>query len=147
VKVEAENSASRVRGSCLCGKVEYEILGPVGPVSHCHCSQCRKAHGAGFGSYAAVEHSHFRWLGGESLVTGYRSSPDVFRTFCSKCGSTLQFVPEDRELFSLAVATLDDDAPLEVAAEVWTSERVAWADPAGAPEHHPENPPVRQAST
>ena len=44
-----------LRGSCLCGTVRYEIRGPVGRVSHCHCAMCRKAHGAAFATYGRVE--------------------------------------------------------------------------------------------
>jgi hypothetical protein len=33
----------RVRGSCLCGGIRYEVDGPLGMVVHCHCSMCRKA--------------------------------------------------------------------------------------------------------
>ncbi|WP_438269777.1 GFA family protein [Neptunomonas phycophila] len=37
-----------ITGSCLCGKVSYEISGEVGDIVHCHCVTCRKAHGAAF---------------------------------------------------------------------------------------------------
>ena len=26
-----------VQGACLCGQVRYEIDGPLGTMSHCHC--------------------------------------------------------------------------------------------------------------
>ena len=147
MKVESVHSAPAVRGACLCREVAYEIRGPLGPVSHCHCTMCRKAHGAAFGSYAPVAHADFRWLYGASRVSRFRSSSKVCRTFCGRCGSTLQFVPDSGETFSLAVATLDEDLALEVASEVWTSERVAWADAADAPAHYPENSPVRQGGS
>ena len=60
-----------IRGSCLCGKIRYEIQGGVGAVSHCHCSRCRKAHGAAFGSYARVNRKEFTLLtGAELFITG-----------------------------------------------------------------------------
>jgi len=37
-----------LRGSCLCGGVRYEIAGPLSGALNCHCSMCRKAHGAAF---------------------------------------------------------------------------------------------------
>lgn len=48
------------KGSCLCGEVRYEIAGDIKYVRHCHCSMCRKAHGAAFGSYAKVPASWYR---------------------------------------------------------------------------------------
>ncbi|MEM9775142.1 MAG: hypothetical protein AAF902_11220 [Chloroflexota bacterium] len=39
-------------GGCLCGAVRYKITGPAKSVEHCHCSHCRKAHGALYASGA-----------------------------------------------------------------------------------------------
>jgi hypothetical protein len=73
-------------GSCLCGGVRFEITGPLDRATHCHCSMCRKAHGAAFGSYGGLQVRDFRWTSGEELVAAYRSSPEVTRTFCKRCG-------------------------------------------------------------
>ena len=35
-------------GQCLCGDITFEYEGPLGPLSLCHCSQCRRAHGSAF---------------------------------------------------------------------------------------------------
>ena len=42
------------KGSCFCGRVRYEIKGPIGPMSNCHCTDCRKSHGAAFATYIDV---------------------------------------------------------------------------------------------
>jgi len=39
-----------IRASCLCGDVAWGSEGPLDLITHCHCSMCRKAHGAAFGS-------------------------------------------------------------------------------------------------
>jgi hypothetical protein len=41
-------AANSIHGSCLCGGVEFEIAGPLSAPLNCHCSQCRKQHGATF---------------------------------------------------------------------------------------------------
>ena len=41
-------------GSCLCGSVAYEVDAPAGPIVHCHCSTCRKTHGAAFSTVMPV---------------------------------------------------------------------------------------------
>jgi len=64
-----------LRGSCLCGSVRYEVRQPLGRIVHCHCSMCRKAHGAAFRTRAAVRVADFRWIAGEDLLTHYESSP------------------------------------------------------------------------
>jgi hypothetical protein len=39
------------QGRCLCGRVRYEIPGEIYSVVHCHCSMCRKHHGAAFATW------------------------------------------------------------------------------------------------
>jgi hypothetical protein len=34
---------ANVRGSCLCGGVKFEIIGPLMRVLNCHCSKCRSS--------------------------------------------------------------------------------------------------------
>ena len=74
-----------LRGSCLRGGVRYEISGPLRGVLNCHCSMCRKAHGAAFRTRASVKAADFRWVQGEELITYYESSPGNHRGFCRVC--------------------------------------------------------------
>ena len=78
-----------VKGSCLCGGVHYEIDGEVSLMANCHCSMCRKHHGAAFATYVGVDTADFRWVKGEDLVARYRSSPGLERGFCRTGGSNL----------------------------------------------------------
>lgn len=56
---------------------------PVLRPSNCHCSMCRKQHGAAFRSHARVHTADFKWLAGGDLVRFYESSPGTYRGFCS----------------------------------------------------------------
>ncbi|MDH4562500.1 GFA family protein [Pseudomonas sp. BN411] len=96
-------------GSCLCGAVKYEIDAPINSATHCHCSQCRKGHGAAFGTYGNVRWSAFRLVQGEDALARFHSSPGVTRTFCRQCGSTLQWYSENAhpDWVSVALGTLD----------------------------------------
>ena len=44
---------ANVRGTCRCGGVKFEIIGPLMRVLNCHCSKCRKQHGAPFAAAPA----------------------------------------------------------------------------------------------
>jgi hypothetical protein len=115
------------KGSCLCGGVRFEIAGPIGRASHCHCSMCRKAHGAAFATFARVRAADFRWTAGEELVAGYRSSPHVVRTFCSRCGSNLQWIddrtPDRRDT---ALGVLDDAPGVKPSLHIFTADKAPW---------------------
>ena len=49
-----------VTGSCFCGTVRYEVSGPFESMVNCHCSMCRKHHGAGFATYVSAPLKRFR---------------------------------------------------------------------------------------
>jgi hypothetical protein len=78
-----------ITGKCLCEAVSYRIRGKLGPVYNCHCSKCRRWHGAAFRTRASVNVSQFTWLSGEDNLSAYQSSENVTRYFCRTCGAPL----------------------------------------------------------
>ena len=134
-----------IRGSCLCSSVRYEIRGPLGRITHCHCSQCRKAHGAAFGTYATVNQADFTFVSGEGDVASYASSPGVLRTFCKRCGSTLQFIRQSRpQSFSLAIGTLDDDPGIRPSHHIFVGSKAPWFELTDGLPQHEERPVIPQ---
>ena len=117
---------SQFQGSCLCGAVKYSIDVDIDNPGICHCTMCQKQHGAPFGVYSAVKWEDFTVTEGEDQIEGYRSSEIVTRTFCKTCGSTLQFIRDERPVFGLAVATLDTsfDKPLDV--QIFAGDKAPW---------------------
>jgi len=114
-------------GGCLCGAVRYEITGKLSRASHCHCSMCRKQHGAAFGTYAEVRRADFRWLSGETEVVRYRSSPEVERGFCRRCGSTLLWdQPGRAESFGIALGTVDGDPGVRASLHLFAGSKAPW---------------------
>lgn len=130
-----------IRGSCLCRSIRYEVRGPLGPASHCHCSMCRKAHGAAFGTYARVQKADFVLVSGAEDIASYQSSPEVTRTFCRRCGSTLQFIRATRpNTFALALGTLDDDPGVRPSMHIHIESKVPWLDIDDGLPHHIGHP-------
>jgi hypothetical protein len=76
-------------GECLCGAVQYAYEGPLGAIVHCHCSRCRRWHGAAFRTRVAARRAGFRFTSGEEHVARYDSTDRVTKLFCSTCGSSL----------------------------------------------------------
>jgi hypothetical protein len=118
-----ENS---VRGSCLCGNVRYEFSGEPFLFNHCHCVQCRKAHGAAFASNLHLKPEQFRWLAGESGVARFESSPGVRRSFCSVCGGGVAIVLDDQVV--IPAAALDDALEARPQLHFFAGEKVDWID-------------------
>src|SRR6266705_3197157 len=98
-----------MKGSCLCGAIEYEIDQLDMPICHCHCGTCRKANAAVFVSTAGVMREHFRWVKGKEKLAAFESSPGKLRRFCSVCGSHLVAERPALPHVIVRVATLDED--------------------------------------
>ena len=96
-----------IRGSCLCGEVTYEVSGPFLSAMNCHCSRCRRAHGAAFASYAEINPEQFRWSSGEELVRTYGLGKGAY-CFCSKCGSNVAAIWEGK-VAEVTLGTLEGD--------------------------------------
>ena len=126
-----------IRGSCLCGGVKYELSRPPTSMASCHCSMCRKAHGAAFGTYAQVDRAVLRFTSGAELVRRYRSSPPIHRSFCSTCGSNLSFEYEGMpDALWLCAGTLDDDPGIRPSAHVFVGSKAPWYEITDAlPQH------------
>ena len=97
-----------ITGGCLCGAVRYEISEPLSQAGSCHCSMCRRAHGAAFATFAAVKPESFRWLAGHEDVSVYQSSPEGYRVFCRHCGSPLGAMQDDKITW-VTLGTIDGD--------------------------------------
>jgi len=115
-----------IKGSCLCGAIAYEVDGEVGPMADCHCSMCRKHHGATAVTYLGVKTANFRWTKGEEMLGIYQSSPKVRRGFCKTCGSSLPVPDTAGETLYLPAGTLDDDPGERRAAHIFMASRAPW---------------------
>lgn len=102
-------SAAAHAGSGLCGSVRYRVEGGFDRVTHCHCSMCRKSHGAAFATYATVSASQLSIEDATGTLTWYRSSPTAERGFCTGCGASLFWRDETREpgLVAFSLGTVD----------------------------------------
>jgi len=78
-----------INGHCECKRVSFEVDGEINDFSHCHCSQCRRLHGAAYATFAGVSRASFRYLSGQDDLSNYASSDDHNRVFCSNCGSNI----------------------------------------------------------
>ena len=116
-------------GSCLCGKICYEVSAEVDEVSMCHCKQCQKAQGSAFVAVAPIRSADFRITQGAEYLTEYRATPNKARVFCSVCGSPLYSARDDRpEAKRLRLGTLDTPVTPSKRYHGWVSSKAEWFD-------------------
>jgi hypothetical protein len=77
-------------GRCACGAVVLAIRLPAFWAWHDHAPATRKAHGAGYATYAGVWRKRLRLIEGEGALRTY-CDPDSFeiRSFCEICGTPI----------------------------------------------------------
>ncbi len=116
-----------VAGSCFCGAVRFEITLPTTFCVHCHCSMCRRIHGAGYVTWTAVPKSQFKLLSEEAAFARHRSSEHGIRSFCRTCGSNLFCESTQHpESLDIVLACLDGPIDREPQAHIYFDNRVDW---------------------
>jgi len=115
-------------GSCLCGGIRYRIEGPIAAVSHCHCSMCRKAHGAAFATYGSVRKTNHAFVAGTERLRQFQSSGSVTRTFCSTCGSPLLWHKQGKfsDWISFPLGSLDIEYVAPAHKHIHVASKAPW---------------------
>jgi hypothetical protein len=132
----------KLTGQCLCGAIAYEIRGELGPIVNCHCSKCRRWHGAAFRTRTAVKTENFTWLKGAELLSRYNSSEFVTKTFCSICGSALISEYSDNpDYIGLPIGGLDQDPGARPIMNIFVASKAPWYDIIDGLPQHDEFPP------
>jgi hypothetical protein len=116
-----------IGGGCLCGAVTYELSAALGGISHCYCRMCRKQHGAAFATYGTAPRSALVVRDMAGALRSFRSSPTAKRTFCSNCGSSLFFEPDDEpDHIEVALGTLNEEPGPLPEAHIFVRDKPAW---------------------
>ena len=78
-----------LRGSCLCGGVQFEVTEPFSTVTQCHCTSCKKISGGVGTVNGRAQSAAIVILAGGELLHTYQPAEGSAKTFCSRCGSNL----------------------------------------------------------
>ena len=116
------------RGQCLCGAVKYEADRFGSKIGHCHCTMCRKFHGAGMVTFGEARSSDFRWLAGETELKSYTADNGTTRQFCQNCGSSMTFATprSEDDIIEVSLGTLDSDLDLKPDAHIFVGSKANW---------------------
>jgi hypothetical protein len=98
-----------LRGGCHCGRIAFEVDGPVGVVEECNCSICTKK---GYLHWIVLRES-FRLLTPSNSMATYRFNTGVPKhRFCPECGVAPFYVPRsDPDRIDINVRCLEGVNP------------------------------------
>jgi hypothetical protein len=129
-------------GSCYCGVVRYALDGDLGPIVHCHCRYCRRAHGAAFATVGMAQSAEFRITSGADAMREV-SNPEGFRYFCARCGGRLFNRPRStRKFLMLVIATLDEEPATRPAMHINVASKAGWYEIRDELPQHAAFPPA-----
>jgi len=125
------NDEATASGGRLCGAVRYEAQGQPKWSCYCHCHSCRRSTGAPVAAFAGFDEEKFRFTKGEPKV--FESSPDVWRSFCGRCGTPLTYrsTRHPGEVH-IHIGSLDEPDRLAPEVHVYFEEHISWFDTADA---------------
>lgn len=119
--------SSKHSGSCLCGRVKFEIDGEFERFYLCHCEHCRKDTGSAHAANLFSSTARLRWLSGEDSVShfnliGTRHS----KAFCRSCGSALPRSQRSDEPLVVPAGSLNTPVHIRPNAHIFVSSKANW---------------------
>jgi hypothetical protein len=115
------------KGSCLCGKVSFEIEGDFDNFYLCHCSRCRKDTGSAHAANLFSSTAKLKWLSGQEYakVFNFRGEGHI-KSFCSHCGSALPNIQMEGKLLVVPAGSLDDDIDIRPQGHIYYDSKANW---------------------
>ncbi len=123
----ASGQHGEYRGSCLCGRVAFEVRGTLGPMSNCHCTDCRKSHAAAFATYVDVPKGGLIFLKGEDHLQTYKAASGTNRSFCRTCGTIVTCWSDGTPAFmEISASALDTPTDLKPIYHGFVRSKASW---------------------
>jgi len=124
---ETQENATAIQGECFCGAVKFAVTLPTLFCAHCHCSMCRRVHGAGYVTWVGVPYTQFRMMAGQDHLKIYHSSDHGWRSFCDVCSSSLFCESTNHpQHIDIVLANLKGEIDRAPQAHYYFSNRVNW---------------------
>lgn len=115
-----------MRGKCLCGSVEFEVLDPPRGLLQCHCSLCRKQSGAASNAAFIVLSDQLLWHAGQHLISSY-VKPSGFRSdFCSRCGSPVPNPLRSTSYVWVPAGLLEEPSSFAITMHLFIGSKASW---------------------
>ena len=118
---------NKIRGSCLCGKVTFDILDSAEQFYFCHCQQCQKSTGSAFAANVFFAPTNIHWQSGVELVERY-DVPDriISNAFCRECGSRVPYLSKSGKYLVVPAGILDSATATVPKANIFWSEKARY---------------------
>lgn len=119
---------SKLKGSCLCGAVSYEVINEFDRLFLCSCDQCRQITGSAFASNLFIMADGFDWLsGGDDIVSYQMPGRDISKSFCRVCGSGVPWSSGDGTKMIVPAGSLQGEPEVVDKVRIFVAEQPVWS--------------------
>ena len=117
-----------ITGQCHCGNLKWRAALPHKVALNCHCNMCRSLSGSDYSSWVVLPVAQFSLLSGSEGLTKYQASENFSKSFCSKCGSIVSCVNDDKfpDHIYVAKGTITSGFNLPPEIQVYTRDKAGW---------------------
>jgi hypothetical protein len=116
-----------VRGSCFCGGVKFEVVGPFITLSFCHCATCKKISGGVGTANGRARTEDITVLEGREQIETFQPHEGSAKSFCRVCGSNLFGGGwPDSEQSSVRLSAIDEALEQRPEAHIFVRSVAAW---------------------
>ncbi|EXJ92725.1 hypothetical protein A1O3_01277 [Capronia epimyces CBS 606.96] len=112
-----------IKGSCACGRVQYQTQSQPRTVTACHCGTCQKA-GGPFLAFAGFPTSELQWIHQPDL---WARSDFADRGYCKVCGSSVSMRYYVEDITYVTLGTIEPGTALpRIGAHIFLKEKAPW---------------------
>ena len=114
-------------GGCRCDQTRVRVSAAPLISATCHCTGCQRMSASAFSLTLAIPMGGFEVTQGKPVIGGLHESTHHY--FCSYCMSWMFTRPEGmNDVVNLRPSMLDDHSWVVPFIEVWTQEKLPWAN-------------------
>jgi hypothetical protein len=118
---------SNYHGSCLCGRVRYQLNAVFQSFFLCHCHRCQKDTGSLHAANLFAPGAELVWLQGLGEVQVYQHEHTLHsKAFCRHCGSALPLMAEALACVVVPAGSLDNAVDLQPTARIFMDDCAEW---------------------
>jgi len=115
-----------MRCNCVCGQVEFEIVGEIPNLYQCHCSLCRKQGGSTSNTATVIGRENFRWLSGQEHITSWVKDNGFRSDFCPTCGCPVPNPLGNAPYYWVPAGLFGEDVRSSIVAHLYVGSKASW---------------------
>jgi hypothetical protein len=117
--------ATIIKGGCACGVIRFSAESHPWVSLIGHCESCRRVAAAPVTARVTFDKKRFKIVQGQP--PGFSSSPSVWRTFCSACGTPLTYPhTDDPATVDVTSCRLDKPEAFPPTHHAWLRDDLSW---------------------